>query len=272
MSYTYRYDLINTLIQKFGFKNYLEIGVSDPSECFNNVICENKISIQNTLNLYSRFASISGIDLNVDKTEILIAGGSPAERMDPVNIIYQNRKLSLAPQAEVKICGVTFSHDKEISHMQNVTNNINKLQNVLNHWRMRNLSLIGKSIIVKSYGISQLIFFMQQTVFYQKDLDTIDEIINKFMWNKKQNSRQTGLLSKKLIKSDTEHGGLNAVDVHNMDMAFKYKHLLRNTGERNNHPLVNDTGTDFRQFFLRKLFVRNFFDDMTVCATFFPST
>jgi hypothetical protein len=45
MSYTYRYDLINTLIQKFGFKNYLEIGVSDPSECFNNVICENKMGV-----------------------------------------------------------------------------------------------------------------------------------------------------------------------------------------------------------------------------------
>ncbi len=45
MGYTYRYDLINTLIQKFGFKNYLEIGVSDPSECFNNVICENKMGV-----------------------------------------------------------------------------------------------------------------------------------------------------------------------------------------------------------------------------------
>jgi hypothetical protein len=45
MSYVYRYDLINQLIQKFGFKNYLEIGVSDPSECFNNVICENKMGV-----------------------------------------------------------------------------------------------------------------------------------------------------------------------------------------------------------------------------------
>jgi hypothetical protein len=45
MSYVYRYDLINQLIKKFGFKNYLEIGVSDPSECFDNVICENKMGV-----------------------------------------------------------------------------------------------------------------------------------------------------------------------------------------------------------------------------------
>jgi hypothetical protein len=37
--------VINQLIKKFGFKNYLEIGVSDPSECFDNVICENKMGV-----------------------------------------------------------------------------------------------------------------------------------------------------------------------------------------------------------------------------------
>ncbi len=49
MSYVYRYDLINQLIKKFGFKNYLEIGVSDPSECFDNVICENKMGVDTGL-------------------------------------------------------------------------------------------------------------------------------------------------------------------------------------------------------------------------------
>lgn len=42
MEYKFRYDLINEVISQFNFKNYLEIGVSDPSECFDRVICENK--------------------------------------------------------------------------------------------------------------------------------------------------------------------------------------------------------------------------------------
>lgn len=42
MEYKFRYDLINEVISQFNFKNYLEIGVSDPSECFDRVLCENK--------------------------------------------------------------------------------------------------------------------------------------------------------------------------------------------------------------------------------------
>jgi hypothetical protein len=45
MEYVYRFDLINSIISKKGFKNYLEIGVSDPRECFDNVVCENKMGV-----------------------------------------------------------------------------------------------------------------------------------------------------------------------------------------------------------------------------------
>lgn len=45
MGYTYRFDLINEVIKKYNFKNYLEIGVSNPSECFDRVICENKMGV-----------------------------------------------------------------------------------------------------------------------------------------------------------------------------------------------------------------------------------
>lgn len=34
--------MINEVISKNNFKNYLEIGVCDPSECFDRVVCENK--------------------------------------------------------------------------------------------------------------------------------------------------------------------------------------------------------------------------------------
>ena len=40
-----RYDIINKIIQKYGFKNYLEIGVCDPNICFNLINCENKDSV-----------------------------------------------------------------------------------------------------------------------------------------------------------------------------------------------------------------------------------
>jgi hypothetical protein len=40
-----RIDIINHIISKYNFKNYLEIGVRDLNDCFNKIICENKESV-----------------------------------------------------------------------------------------------------------------------------------------------------------------------------------------------------------------------------------
>ncbi len=40
-----RYEAINSIIERHGFKRYLEIGVCDPNECFNHVRCEIKHSV-----------------------------------------------------------------------------------------------------------------------------------------------------------------------------------------------------------------------------------
>ena len=40
-----RYNIINYLIKKYDLKNYLEIGVRDPDECFNKIDCYLKHSV-----------------------------------------------------------------------------------------------------------------------------------------------------------------------------------------------------------------------------------
>jgi hypothetical protein len=45
MEYTYRYDLINKVIKRFGFKNYLEIGVFIPEDCFDKIEIEDKVGV-----------------------------------------------------------------------------------------------------------------------------------------------------------------------------------------------------------------------------------
>lgn len=40
-----RHELINKLIEENGFKKYLEIGIDNPDNCFNKVVCEKKIGV-----------------------------------------------------------------------------------------------------------------------------------------------------------------------------------------------------------------------------------
>lgn len=41
----YRYDIINKVIKDNNFKTYLEIGVCNPADCFDKIVCETKDSV-----------------------------------------------------------------------------------------------------------------------------------------------------------------------------------------------------------------------------------
>ncbi len=40
-----RYELINYLIKKYGYKRYLEIGIDNPSNCYARIECQSKTSV-----------------------------------------------------------------------------------------------------------------------------------------------------------------------------------------------------------------------------------
>ena len=96
------------------------------------------------MDLYSCFACISGIQLNVQKTEIVIVGVDDDERIVNFNITYNDTVYNITSQESVKITGLTFSYDKQIGHEKNVTNQIDKLEDIINKWKCRNLTLGGR--------------------------------------------------------------------------------------------------------------------------------
>ncbi len=137
------------------------------------------------------------------------------------------------------ICGITFSNDKEIAYKDNITNKIVKLERQLDIWRSRQLSLEGKILIVKTYGISQLVYSMQSTIVKKVDLTKIEDIIFRFVWNiKKSNKLSCGKINRKVMKAGLDKGGLNAPDIEIINKAIKYKHLLRHSLDESTHPLT----------------------------------
>ena len=57
-----------------------------------------------------------------------------------------------------RFLGAHLSYDKKGNDHQNFDLKIGKLQTNLEMWRMRDLTLFGRVLIVKSLGISQLIY------------------------------------------------------------------------------------------------------------------
>ena len=94
----------------------------------------------------------------------------------------------------------------------------------------------GRNLIVKAHGLSQLIFTMQQTKYKQKDIKRAEEIIYKYIWNKKTSAKHGGgRLKRTTLKQSYENGGLNMPDVQNLNDALKLKHIWQN--KEGSHPI-----------------------------------
>ena len=62
------------------------------------------------------------------------------------------------PKESVFVLGVHFSNCKRTSDKLNFYDKLDALENTLNNWKRRKLTLLGKINIIKSLGLSKLIF------------------------------------------------------------------------------------------------------------------
>ena len=107
---------------------------------------------------YRRFSERSGVTLNETKTEILCLNKpGPVFLPTTFRVELTDKSFSLQSVKSVKICGITYSNFPDVSFRENVTDKVSKLKKRLLAWQFRGLSLGGKILIVKTFGISQLI-------------------------------------------------------------------------------------------------------------------
>ena len=95
-----------------------------------------------TFNYFSLFSG-----LNINKTKRKITGIGV---LNGLKLALCGMKCVNLNNDVIKILGICYSYDKKLENEKNFLNHIIKLQNVLNMWRMRNLSLLGKISIFKT--------------------------------------------------------------------------------------------------------------------------
>ena len=199
------------------------------------IICRDLDSIQETLNIYNTFSKVSGIELNIPKTEIIKLGCPNNERTITINISYDHERHDIITQDYAKICGLYFSPIEDTAYQHNIIGKIDKFETIINMWRTRNLSISGKIIIIKTLGLSQITASLQQTIIKKDDLKRIDQTITRFIWNKSSNSRPSGLIACNLLKADYQSGGLKSPDIYAINDSIKLKNLIRSL--QLNHPV-----------------------------------
>ena len=178
-------------------------------------------SIAKTLELLDNFTSISGLKINVDKSEILMLGICTMW-----DIPTCHRMLV---KDSVKILGINIHQNPETTNHLNYEPVKAKMKSLLDIWSKRKLSLAGKICVLKTLILSQIIYCL--TVLPTPSEEYLSEI-NTMMFRFIANNKPEKLKRETLI-GDYKEGGFKMTDIYSQESAIKacwMKRLANNAG------------------------------------------
>ena len=129
----------------------------------------------------------------------------------------------------LKILGVHFANDQSASFIkENWEQRIENIKRIIQSWEKRDLSLIGKIHVIKTFMISQIVYFMQAFILPENVLTQINQILFRFLWRKKNCNRKAyEKVKRSVVCGSFEKGGLKMIDVKQMQSAFLLQWAVR---------------------------------------------
>ena len=98
--------------------------------------------------------------------------------------------MEIKVQPQIKVNGLILSYDVEVSRKQNILNMLKAVEKQLNGWYKRNLSLLGKIQIFKTFGLSQILYTLTSIQMNRIEDQMLTNIIYKFIWNRNQDANK----------------------------------------------------------------------------------
>ena len=139
--------------------------LADDSTCFINGSDD---SFRALFNVIEQFSHTSGCKLNLAKSEAIWIGSQKGSHFYPFSengLTWKNDTF--------KTLGITFSLVVNRLFDLNYKPKLKNIDNTLNCWRARNLSLVGKICVVKTLLLPQLLYFSVLYIKIPKIFSTI---------------------------------------------------------------------------------------------------
>ena len=138
-------------IEVTGYGSVKSSAYADDLTCFLADIT----SCKNTIAKLEAFSTVSGLRMNTSKSEALWLGKNRFRKDKPLNVKWSN--------APIKILGIYISYDTALAMEMNFAAPLANLRASLNFWKMRGLTLFGKIQIIRSLGISRVLYVLNLT-------------------------------------------------------------------------------------------------------------
>ena len=193
-------------------------------------ILANQCSIIQVLNIVGDYSKVCGTVINMDKSFIIKIGQSRLvvenNRLDfqGIKVLSQNEDHGCK-----KILGILFSAVPITYIDKNFLEVTKKCQNIMDIWNDRNLSLVGRVLVVNALVVPKLVYLLQTLDITKRRLNFLRERISRFIWSGMGCKHKLSIL-----EWGRERGGLGLVPVDLKARALRLKTLKDYLGKGEN--------------------------------------
>ena len=133
------------------------------------------LTVTRSIDTICKFSKLAGPKLNMTKTKGILLGPYKNIPQDVCGINFTNNP--------VRCFGIYLGHNKEKCFEKNWIEKVEKIENILEIWKKRQLTIFGKVTIIKTVIISKLVYNFSLLSMPDEIVTKIDKLLYKFIWN-----------------------------------------------------------------------------------------
>ena len=100
---------------------------------------------------------------------------------------------------QIRCLGLYVGHSKEKNSDMNWISKINKVECILESWRKRDLSLLGKVQLIKTFALSQFVLPATLLVIPPNVIKRIESMLYKFLWGGKDKVKRKRVIQELMV-------------------------------------------------------------------------
>ena len=191
-------------------------------------LLRDEIDVREVLSRLKEFETFSGLKINESKSNIMAAG-----KPELIGYVIHGIKVCKS----IKVLGVYFSVDsKATEDNKNWQSKIKKTKDAIKQWERRNMSLSGKILIVKTFGVSNFVYLIGSIGMPEWVIKELNTCFFNFIWKSDNGGKgkSTERVKRHIVCNDFHEGGLNMINLKDFQDGFTLswiEKLLTETGD-----------------------------------------
>jgi len=196
--------------------------------------------LQICIDVYEDFYRATGLLLNATKTEIMTINMA----IEEVRFNYLGKTEKINTVKSMKINGIIFNEDETETYTINWNKANKNLTDQLIRWTKRNLTILGKILIVKTYGISQTLYLARVLPPNDFTIKAIEKTMDKYIWtNSMLGNKAPNRIRKRIMTNALSRGGFGQANLSNIIRLMNTRQIIINEWNQSLASILNNKMT-----------------------------